>query len=688
MDAEGSEHHVNTFSGLRGIWLILLAACVLLVSAADALLLEIGQTFFTAGFNAVYLEGAGPVGAFVASSLLVDLCLSVGVWAVMLPLVTRRRGSVLQKLVVLSLVSLAVPLGIDFVHYQVSLVLGRAVSFPLLWEIAGGGLQLILAEAGPHAAPLLSVLVAAAAASAAGVWAIGRIQQRGGWGGAATLPRTGSFAKAFIGLLLVSSLLLIGTARGAPRLYAGLSAKPSGSILVALIQFVTDVDRDGFGLLSQPTDPAPFDSDRHPYAIDVPGNGIDENGFAGDRPEGVTAAASEQPGPVAAAHTRRPDFLLIYLESFRADRLGAVRNGREITPFLNALAREGASSEHAYVNSPYTIRSRAQLFGGSLDPSPGQTTLVDDFKQLGYTVAHLSGQDDSFGRSIELLGLDRVDYFYDARDDADLRTSRSMNAGSLQISWKLLAKRVGEYLDGYETDRPLFLYVNVVDTHFPYMHDEMDDLLGVSPLDRYGIRVANADQVRATYDNAAANVDLAIRRIVERFREAIGGRDHAIVVTSDHGQALFERGLLGHGQALSDDQTRAPFVLFGVGGDWPQPLGIADVRALLLRSLFVPRGDALPKARFVPDPARRIFHFVAQIHHPHIIGLRTLEGLTSFSLRRSSLESFDANESLRSLDEPAEMRAFQDLIWTWEATRAAVEAAGDARDSRDEPGPA
>ena len=52
MDAEGSEHHVNTFSGLRGIWLILLAACVLLVSTADALLLEIGQTFFTAGFNA------------------------------------------------------------------------------------------------------------------------------------------------------------------------------------------------------------------------------------------------------------------------------------------------------------------------------------------------------------------------------------------------------------------------------------------------------------------------------------------------------------------------------------------------------------------------------------------------------------------------------------------------------------
>ncbi|MEE2674704.1 MAG: sulfatase-like hydrolase/transferase [Myxococcota bacterium] len=688
MQDEGGEHRTKTRSGFRGAWAVLLLACTLLVSVADAVLLEISKTFFTAGFNGVYLEGAGAVGVFAAGSLLIDLCLVTGVWALMLPLVKGRPGSVWQKLLVVSLASLALPLSVDFVNYQVGLVLGRAVSFPILWEVAGGGVRLILAEASPHAGPLLAVLVAAAAAATAMVWAIGRIQRRRKWGDAAVRPGARPFAKAFAGLLLCSSLLLVGIAWGAPRVNVGLSAKPSGSLLVGLLDFVTDVDRDGFGLLSRPADPAPFDADRHPYAVDVPGNGVDENGFAGDRPEGTKAAPRELPGPVSAAHSRRPDFLLVYLESFRADRLGARRNGREITPFMNALAREGSSSQHAYVNSPYTVRSRAQLYGGNLDPRPGQMTLVDDFNQLGYTTAHLSGQDDSFGGSVELLGLDRVDYFYDAREDAALRTSRSTNAGSLQVSSKLLVRRVGEYLDGYPADRPLFLYVNLVDTHFPYTHDETDDLLGVSPLSRYDIRAANAENVRAAYDNTAANVDLAVRRIVERFREAVGQRDHAILVTSDHGQALFEDGLLGHGQALGDDQTRAPFVLFGIGGDWPQPLGMADVRGLLLRSLFVPPGDALPKARFVADPLRRVFHFVAQIHHPHIIALRTLEGLTSFSLNRSSLESFDANGSPRSLDERAEMRAFQDLIWTWEATRAAIDESGDAREPHDEPGPA
>ena len=54
---------------LRGGWAILLVACVLPVCAADALLIEISQTFFTAGFNGVYIEGVGPVAAFAAISL-------------------------------------------------------------------------------------------------------------------------------------------------------------------------------------------------------------------------------------------------------------------------------------------------------------------------------------------------------------------------------------------------------------------------------------------------------------------------------------------------------------------------------------------------------------------------------------------------------------------------------------------
>ena len=679
---------MNTRPGFRGGWVILFVACVLLLSGTDAMLLEISQTFFTAGFNGSHIETPGAIAAFAAISLLTDACLILAVWTAALSLVAGRRGTAAQKTVIAASLALALPLSIDFVRYQVDTILGRMVSIPILWDVSGGGLRLMLAEAALHAGPLAATFGAAGATTAVVVWTIGRVQRGTTRDLGLALPDLRRSWLVLGGLLLLASAVLVTTSRVDPILSAGLSAKPSVSLLVGGIQVVTDVDRDGFGLLSRPADPDPFDASRNPFALDLPGNGIDEDGAAGDLPLGATAPSVVEATPPDPRDTRRPDFLLVFLESFRADRLGRERNGREITPFLDALAREGSSSQQAWVNSPYTIWSRAQLFGGRLDPRYDQKTLIDDFHARGYTVAHFSGQDDSFGNSIDLLGLDRADHFYDAREDADRRTSRGTSAGSLQISWKLLLQRVGEYLDGYDGARPLFLYVNIVDTHFPYTHDEIDDLLGAPTITRYEIRADNAEAVRATYDNTAANVDRAIEKLVARFRKTIGGRDHAILVVSDHGQALFEHGFLGHGQSLTSDQTRIPFILWGVGGEWPEPLQMADVRGLLMHNLFVPSSDGVPRARFVPDPKRRILQYMAQIRHPHLIGLRTLDGLTSYNLDRDRLEIFGPDDEELEPDEDARRKSFDELIWTWEAARLDDERGEPPPARRRQPGPA
>ena len=150
---------------------------------------------------------------------------------------------------------------------------------------------------------------------------------------------------------------------------------------------------------------------------------VDENGMAGDHPsdfEPIGATAH-----VAIQGSRRPQVLVVFLESFRSDLIGARLNGREVTPFLNRLARDGVSSAHAFVHTPGTAGSRGQFFGGRLISYPGQSPLIDDFKSLGYTVEHFSGQDDSYGGSESLMGVDRADVFYDARRDVDKRISRS-----------------------------------------------------------------------------------------------------------------------------------------------------------------------------------------------------------------------------------------------------------------------
>jgi len=116
--------------------------------------------------------------------------------------------------------------------------------------------------------------------------------------------------------------------------------------------------------------------------------------------------------------------------------------------------------------------------GGRLAPFPGQSTLLDDFHANGYAVAWFSGQDESIGaRESAMLGLERTDVYYDARDDAERSVSSFRTSGSLAVSWKRVNARVGDFLSTWNPERPLFLYVNYGDTHFPYDHRELDDLL-------------------------------------------------------------------------------------------------------------------------------------------------------------------------------------------------------------------
>jgi hypothetical protein len=464
---------------------------------------------------------------------------------------------------------------------------------------------------------------------------------------------------------LLGTLLPILPSDTVARVRYGLRAKPSRILLVRLLQRVTDLDRDGYGWLARPSDPAPLDGTVHPYAIDIPGNGLDENGVGGDHP------LAFEPLPVAAAPelqgSKRPHFLLIFLETFRTDLLGARLDGREITPYLNQLAREGASSDQAFVHSPSTNSSRAHLFAGSLAYRSAGSTLIDDFKKRGYTVGHFSGQDDSFGDSASLLGFDRADVFYDARRDVEKRTSRSTSTVSLQVSCKTVLSRVRDFLAKLDTKRPLFLYVNFTDPHFPYFHREIDPILDVEPITKADIRADRAEKVWRAYANTVANVDRAVEELVETWRTQLDGRDHAILVTADHGQAFYEKGFLGHGEALDAAQTRIPLILWGIGGDWPEPLGLADIRGLLWRNLEVGHEGGIPVARFVPDPRRQVLQWAANLQRPHLVGLRELDRIALYDFRKDRLSVLTPGETPVRVSPEEEQKQLRALIWNWEA---------------------
>jgi phosphoglycerol transferase MdoB-like AlkP superfamily enzyme len=651
-----------------GFWPFLFAVCVAAITVIDATLLELSASYFSSGYNSAYVGGVAlRIGYFAASALL-DAALVLGVWALLLPVLSAMRFSWLQRYLLAGACACAIPMSLNVVRHNLYAALGQRMSLSLLTQTSEGDAGALVQEffGGASLGGIAVVSGLGVIAMVALLWLARNIEGRFPQAETSfTPPRSVGLAVSSVALFVLGTLILAISASGSASLHFGLTKKPAATLLTRVIQWGSDVDRDGFGFFSEPRDPDAFDASIRPFAIDEPGNAIDENGVGGDHPlDFAPVAVVEAP---LAQGGRRPNFLLVFLESFRADLIEARLGSREITPTLNRIAREGSLSQRAFVHSPFTIASRAQLFSGRYVSRPGQTTLIDDFKQRGYFVAHFSGQDETYGDSEALLGVDRADVFYDARQDLALRTSDSVSPASLQISWKTLLDRVESFLDGHDSDAPLFLYVNIVDTHHPYDHDQLDPLLVEERIPRREIGPDRRDWLWATYANNAANVDHAIGRLLEAWNAHLAGRDSALLITADHGQAFYEQGLLGHGQSLDEKQTRVPFILRGIGGEWPEPLGHADVRGLLRRNLPLEVAGVPPRARFVPDPERSILQFVPYIDEPRWVGLRSLKRLAAFNLRFERLILIDENDDPLPIPE-GEADSLQDeIIWNWEA---------------------
>lgn len=637
---------------------IALAAGVVSVGAADALVLGLTTGYFGAGYNSPILRGAGPIAAFVAAGAALDSCLLLALFLLLLQAgrILRLRG--LPRVAFAAMLALYLPIAFALVSHRLHRTFGQVLGFDALVQLAGGRLGDALLEALTEA-PAAALLLAAGIAFVGGsVRVAARLQGLPDHPVPFVAPSNRRILALFGVSAVVSTAALVSAVWHSPTLAFGLRHKASGQILGLAIRSATDFDRDRFGVLSQPPDPAPFDANRSPRALEIPGNGSDENGLAGDLPP---AFVPDPPFPAPReVGPRRPPFLLVLLESFRGDLVGRRFGEVEVTPTLNRLAREGASSEHAFAHCPLTWPSRAQLFQGRIVPAPGARTLIDDFHDLGYRVAYFSGQNDLHGGSEPLVGFQRADAFYDARSDLDLRTSRTGLPASLQVASNRVLERVRSYLDETAGDpRPVFLYVNLVDNHYPYHHTGIEQTLGIDPVSRAEIRPENARQVFETYLQASRHVDHAVGELLALWAERTGGAP--VLVTADHGQSFYENGMLGHGQSVDASQSRVPLVVAGIGGEWPEPLGLADVRGLLLTHLFAEPG----RARFVVDPDRRVFQYVGAFEQPLVVALRRAGGANAWDFTRGQSEAVD---SVRA--DVSDSVGAIDAVWTWEWLRS------------------
>ena len=653
------------------LWFCLAGIAALIVTFTDAAFLQLKYNIFTGGFLSMgHLKSPLEVAIFFTTSIIADLGITVPLTGTVLWATTRlklnTRPSVLTVLVVT-----IVPFAIwTFFTYQLHLYLGQAFDAAITFELSGGSIVEIMVVAAPQIFLPLIFLIFGVSGTIIAVWIYKSLLRR--WHQLPKIPRSAGVIATVGATILLSLVVTCAAWSGSDLFKSGLRQKMTGVIFSSIGETLTDIDRDGYGLIRRPLDPAPMDSAVFPYAIDVPGNGVDENGVAGDLPLlSVQNPGSKLDRPV---WMNKPNIIFFLLESFRAELVGARFKDKPITPSINGIIGAGGVGATAFSHIGFTAPSRYHIFSGALASHNEKMSLIDDFKNNGYEVAYFSAQDAQFGGSRYDTGYSRADVIYDAQVEPERRFTTFSTPASIGLPYQVIVEKISDFLRNRRQDRPLFLYINFQDTHFPYYHKHIRNIVNSASLARINIGPDRADELWATYVNTVANVDMAIGEVLDTTRQFLNDPNPGIIITSDHGESLYDDGYLGHGIVLNDVQTKVPLVIANLPVTIAQPFGHSDLRDAINRALqYDPSLALVPTV--IEDPERRVFQVLGDFKRPRQIAFRDKSGRTIYDFREGRFKGPAGSWQRPDNLSPSDKADFVSLIHYWEREVLAAQAA-------------
>jgi arylsulfatase A-like enzyme len=294
-----------------------------------------------------------------------------------------------------------------------------------------------------------------------------------------------------------------------------------------------------------------------------------------------------------------PNIVIFAPDGLRADRLGTFGYARRpTTPAIDAAAKEGLVFENAESQASWTLPSFASLFTsryphqhGALwidtkvaasEPLLAKLLSLRGYKTAGFVGGPFLNPEYGMARGFATYNANGARYFQDTMP--------------LALNW----------IKENKGSAPFFVFVHGNDVHPPFnpalpksVRDRFDpsyegpanDLV----LDYYFVRVFNKielgegtpppdddykakveairsdarsiEHIGALYDGQVARVDEAFKSLMDFLKQEGLAQNTIVVLMSDHGLELGERGLLATGYHPTEYETisHVPLILWGPG---------------------------------------------------------------------------------------------------------------------------
>lgn len=374
-----------------------------------------------------------------------------------------------------------------------------------------------------------------------------------------------------------------------------------------------------------------------------------------------------------------PNIIIIIMDAAGAKHCSVYGHHRDTTPGMRRIAEESVLYQHCFAPAPWTIPSHASLMSGLYSSEHGCDeksiqlpgvfyTLGEVLQSVGYrTVAISCNGLVSLRRGFEVFyemdtlvfseqyhegrmhmkalkkaddtGVDRFRnilnymkennyYSYPLANMFD-RLYRKFFVNIFKKSYQATErsiKIVKRLLQKYKNKQPLFIFMNLMDTHWQYnppknYHNivkvdkkEMQELMTFDPFYYYiqGISDHQKEKLTLLYEQELYFVD---DRLFDLYRslDEIGVKDQTLfAITSDHGEFLGEHDLWGHYFSLYNELVHIPLVVkypaaVGLKGESANPVQLHDLYATIMDLAGVPIPAPESSQSLLSDPREYAF---------------------------------------------------------------------------------